>query len=250
MAVIYPFGEGATEKVVFEFLKTKLKDGKFRQFNVVDGKHNFPNKIKSVVKSEVEAKRDDIRIVAFRDLDDGENINDILNSFQKIVHELLTSWGTNPGAEEIVPQSVYKWEVTKDKKHPEFKFVLHIAKIDGLKISLRNQTTDAYILQLGLSEYVLKRFATESKVGSDYKIVRELITSSLPDLIAQNGITFDEDKDYLAAYLVATRFWVIKRTEEQARLIKIILERGWRHNREGFEEIFDSWIRAINEVIE
>ncbi len=250
MAVIYPFGEGIVEKVVFEFLaSTVFKENKFQRFNTSGGKHRLKAKIIDTVKSDIDAKRDEIRVIAFRDLDNDETIKSIRQSFQGIVHELLSSWETKPDDEEIIPESVYKWEVGNNEEPPGFKFVLHIARVKDLAISIRNQTSDAYILQLGLSEQVLKRFAEESNVGSNYETVKKLITNSIPHLIKENGITFNEDKDYLAAYLVATRFWVIKRTEEQARLIKIILERGWQHNHEEFNKIFDSWITAIKEVI-
>ena len=250
MAVIYPFGEGIVEKVVFEFLtSTIFSENKFQQFNTSGGKSRFIAKIIETVESNIDAKLDEIRVIAFRDLDHGETIENICQSFQRIVHKLLSSWETKPKAEEIIPESVYKWEVGKNEEPPGFKFVLHVARVKDLAISIRNQTTDAYILQLGLSEQVLKRFAEESKVRSNYETVNKLITSSIPYLIKENDISFDEDKDYLAAYLVATRFWVIKRTEARTRLIKIILERGWQHNREGFKKIFDSWIKAINEVV-
>lgn len=249
MAVIYPFGEGVVEKVVFEFLaSTVFKENKFQRFNISGGKRRLRAKIIDTVKSNIDAKRDEIRIIVFRDLDDGETMDSISQSFSRIVDELLESWGVRPKKIEVDP-SIHKWEISHSLESPGFKFVLHIARADNMAVSIRNQTTDAYVLRLGLSENVLRRFADDRKVKSNYETLNELITISIPNLITNNGITFDEDKDYLAAYLVVTRFWAVKRTEEQARLIRIILERGWKHNRGEFEQIFKSWIQAIKEVV-
>jgi len=253
MATIFPFGEGKTEKVVFRFLIEKQFQGySFRNFVSVGGRDNFRSEIPKTVQIDLGAGRDEIRILTFRDLDAAEQVDDVVQSFQDIVQELLEPWRLRPSVQQIRPNTIYKWEVSIAPGRSGLRLVLHIANHadPGLPVPLLNQTTDGYILRVGLTDQVLHRFARESKVGSTSDSLRTLITADIPGAIKQRGIAFDEDKDYLAAYLAATRFWVVKRTEEQARLVKIILERAWRYNQERFKQVFASWFAAIEEVVQ
>jgi len=251
MATIFPFGEGKTEQEVFNFLREKWFDQvEFRKFVPVGGKGGFSSKIPEIVESALVPDRE-VRVIVFRDLDGGEDVTSVCQSFQNIVWKLLESWELEPKPrwKEVVPNAVYKWEVSAGPMHPGLRFVLHLAGSVGLPVSLRNQTTDGYVLDLGLRDKVLERFAQESRVQSRIDTLSALITTAIPDTIAQQGINFDEDKDYLAAYLVATRFWVVNRTEDQARLVRVILDRAWRYDPGSVENVFQSWRTAIREVL-
>ncbi len=248
MAVIFPFGEGKTEQVVFEFLRKNWFDqAKFRKFVSGGGKREFSSKIPGIVGTLVPNR--EVRVIAFRDLDKDEQADEIGQSFQDLVEKLLKPWELKPKRQEVLTDTVYKWEVFAGPAQPGLRFVLHIAGSVDTAVSLRNWTTDGYVLALGLKDRVLGRFAQESKVGSEVAILSDLITAAIPGIISQQGISFDEDKDYLAAYLVATRFWTVRRTEEQARLIRVILDRAWRYDREQVEQVFKSWRIAIEEVV-
>ncbi len=252
MVIIFPFGEGKTEKIVFEFLVNReFQSGSFRNFVSVGGKNSFKDKILKTVQGDLKAERDEIRIIAFRDLDAGEQVDGIVQSFQNIVWELLRPWMLRPKAQQIRLNTIYMWEAFTVPRRSGLRLVLHIANHENsnLPISLQNQTADGYILRLGLTDQVLSRFAQESKVSSNPNSLYELVTSAIPSAITHRGISFDEDKDYLAAYLTATRFWVVKRTEEKSLLVRIILEWAWKYNREHFNQVFASWYTAIKEVI-
>ncbi len=253
MATIFPFGEGKTEKVIFEFLVEKqFQRYSFHNFVSVGGKDNFRSKIPKTVQSDLEAGRDEIRILAFRDLDAGEQVDDVVQSFQDIVWKLLEPWELQPNVQQIHPNTIYKWEASIAQGRSGLRFVLHIANHadSSLPVPLQNQTTDGYILTVGLEEAILERFARKNKVKSTVDALKSLITEKIPETVRKEGIDFQEDKDYLAAYLAATRFWVVKRTEEQVRLVKIILDRAWKYNRNEFKKAFASWFAAIKEVVQ
>lgn len=115
---------------------------------------------------------------------------------------------------------------------------------------MKNQTTDGYVLAVGFDKTVLGCFAQHKKVKSRFQTLRDLMANDLPQTIKQKGILFDEDKDFLAVYLCAVRFWVTCRTEEQARLIKIILDRAWSYSQSNIKQIFNTWLIAIQEAIQ
>ena len=270
-AKIFVFGEGPTDKAVFEFLKKAFfsqNEGLFQPFVSVGGKGDFRKKIQERVSPDIGAKRSDVFVVVFRDRDAGEQVSSICSSFETTVRNLLSSWGAQPLKQTVWQDVIYKWEGPPDNSsHPKFRFVLHVANNEQLPLpmSLRNHTTDGYVLASGLVDPVLARFAQEvplkpktekseeEEEESDSKLaptdLRPLILQEIPEVVEKRGIAFDEDKDFLAAYLAATRFWVKKRTDEKARLVKIILERGKKYAPEDIERVFASWIRAIEEVI-
>ena len=268
-AKIFVFGEGPTDKAVFEFLKKAFfsqNEGLFQPFVSVGGKGDFRKKIQERVSPDIGAKRSDVFVVVFRDRDAGEQVSSICSSFEATVRNLLSSWGAQPLKQEVLKDVIYKWEISPNS-HPKFRFVLHVANNEQLQLpmDLRNHTTDGYVLASGLVASVLARFAQEISLKSKEKKSKEeeesgskvaptdplrfLILQEIPEVVKKHGIAFDEDKDFLAAYLAATRFWVKKRTDEKARLVKIILERGKKYAPEDIERVFASWIRAIEEVI-
>ena len=258
-AKIFVFGEGQTDKVVFDFLKEKFfsqSASQFEPFVIVGGKNAFRSRILERVQPDVESKRQNISILAFRDRDAGEKLQSICQSFEDIVCNLLASWSTSSPSRQDLSEYIGKWEVSPNlPKHPGFRFVLHVANHPRLSLSvtLHNHTTDGYVLASGLLDSVLKRFAQEvgfeTNVSDPQAVLETLITQSIPTTIHSKGVRFNEDKDFLAAYLVATRFWVVKRTEEQARLVRIILDRAIRYAPEDVEQVFASWIQAIREVL-
>lgn len=253
---IFAFGEGPTDKVVFNFLIENFfssNKNQIQPFVVVGGKGNFKSEERGIpahVSSEIEAKRQNVSILVFRDRDDGEQIPSICQSFGYIVHNVFSSWNISPQMQTVSQGIIYKWEVPPAMpERPGFRFVLHIADNGRLylPVTLRNHTTDGYVLASGLLDPVMDRFAGE--INATRQTISELITQSIPALIRNKGIVFNEDKDFLASYLVATRFWAVKRTEEEARLVKIILERAVKYAPDCIGQVFGSWMRAIQEVV-
>ena len=259
-ATAFVFGEGLTDKIVFDFLRESffsLNVGRLQPFVVVGGKNNFRSKIQQKVQPDIEARRQDVFILVFRDRDVGEKAEQILQSFKYIVRELLSPWDATLPSEQKISESIYKWDVLPAMPvHPGFRFVLHIANNERLSLpmTLRNHTTDGYVLASGLLDPVLNRFAEEVKfvkeVSEPREVLYKLITQSIPTTMQGEGVEFSEDKDFLAAYLVATRFWVVKRTEEQSRLVRTILDRAMMYDPQGIERVFESWLQAIREVLQ
>lgn len=253
MTRVFPFGEGHTEAVVFNILKSKFFPGQaIKEFAPVGGKNHFRSKIKSTVETEILPNRK-INILVFRDIDGDERIDSVIASIHDIVTELLSRWQLRPGINQHQKYpNIYTWDQLPTDSAPGLRLVLHLANHStaNLALQLRNQTTDGYILAAGLDSIVLERFAQDSKVNSNAQTLNMLITQSIPERFVSPGITFDEDKDYLAAYLCATRFWVAKRTEDQARLVRIILDRAWEYNQQLFESLFTTWRVAIEEAIQ
>ncbi len=164
--------------------------------------------------------------------------------------DLLSDWSLQP---DIKPHpqypNIYVCAQPLSTTEPGLRLILHLANSSPLNLpaNLRNDTTDGYILAAGLTDVVLERFAI--KVNSNAQDLRVLITSSIPQTIRQTHNAFDQDKDYLAAYLCATRFWAVHRTEDQARLVRIILDRIKKYDPDALQQIFAPWRAAIEEAL-
>lgn len=249
MAEVFSFGEGPTDRVVFGFLKSSIFPEKaFREFVSVNGKSNFRPQIMRTVRSEV-IPGNSICMLVFRDRDAGESAEDIVLAFRQIVWDLLSEWNLRP---EIQPHqdypNVHICAQPSSNTVPGLRFILHLADNSSLNLpaNLRNHTTDGYVLATGLTNIVMERFA--AKIHSNVQYIHTLVTNLIPDLIRNKG-SFDQDKDYLAAYLCATRFWVVHRTEAQERLVDIILQRAWRYEPDTIRRIFASWQIAVEEAL-
>lgn len=250
MAVVFPFGEGPTDRIVFDFLQSKFFPGEdIREFVPVNGKDHFRSRIELTVRGEI-LPNNGISVLVFRDLDAGESPENIAQAFRSIVWDLLSDWSLRP---DIQPHqqypNVYVCAQPLSTTAPGLRLILHLANNGPLNLpaTLRNDTTDGYILAAGFTDVVLERFAI--KVNSNTQDLRALITSSIPHTIGQTHSAFDQDKDYLAAYLCATRFWVVHRTEDQARLVRIILERIWKYDPNALQRIFAPWWTAVEEAL-
>ncbi len=252
MTIIFPFGEGKTEKIIFELLLERNRTiQNFREFSEVYGKSNFRNKIINTVKGQFTPNKNWC-ILVFRDVDHDEIIKDIVTSFNDIISVLIADWDINLSLQQHTKYSnIYMTEVTKSKERPGFRFVLHLADTTHLElpVSLRNNTSDGYVLALGLEDTVLTRFAQKARINTDLKSFRNLILSELPSKLETARINCNEDKDFLAAYLFASRFWVVHRNERHALLTNIILKRAAKYVPNLIERVFDTWLVAIEEAM-
>ncbi|MEA3310490.1 MAG: hypothetical protein U9Q70_13420 [Chloroflexota bacterium] len=250
---IFAFGEGVTEKTVWNKLHSKLPQSESKiggAFHAVGGKSGFKKKMLDILEPEF-CPGGYVRVVVFRDVDKGEDIQQILPSFKNLAQDLLSC------SIELVNHpnytNVFVADIQPTDTSTGMRFVLHLAATPSLlssaivDLGLRNQTTDTYILALALLDSVLERFAREAKTKKD--ILESKVVSEIPNLFQKNGIRFDEDKDLLAAYLVATRFWTVKRTDQKERLVKIILDRAFKYDSQNAWKVFASWRAAIEEVV-
>jgi hypothetical protein len=217
----------------------------------VRGKNNFRSKIPNTLKPEFDPGEPGryVRVLVFRDLDADEKRQDIVASFEGIACELLARWRLEPQLSPLDDwPNIFTVDETPTEDRPGLRFVLHIADPPQLEdLDLKNVTTDCYVLALALQDPVLERFARD--ISSQNDALHILVTEKVPQTIIDQGITFDEDKDFLAAYLCAARFWTVKRTEEKERLLKIVLARARKYAHDEFWSIFASWRTAIEEVI-
>jgi hypothetical protein len=248
----FVFGEGKTEEVVFACLS---QEKALRPLIPVNGKTNFVSGILEKVEQNFAPgiPGQMVRILAFRDRDKGEQIDSICQSFAPIGNSLRGEMLQFTPEQNF--SNVLVSTIQPTQQRPGLRFVLHIADTPtGIPEQLNqfdSKTTDAYILSLALSDGVLSRFGQkvsteEVRIGPD--IIKAKVLSELPRLFASNGIGFDTDKDYLAAYLIATRFWKINRTEQEVRLVQVILDRAMKYATDVFEKTFASWMFAIEEA--
>lgn len=265
---LFVFGEGITEQVVFRKLAEFLnQSGQLSRpiitagtprpdLIAVGGKNNFKQVILDTVGLRTKALSErGVRLLVFRDRDQNEKEAALKQSFVDIVRSLVDQSQTNnswkPHAEFT---NISSLEITnrEAQANSPLRLVLHLAtnplgERPSAMPDFNDKTTDGYILQLALSSGVIGRFAPKDvKVGTH--LLSQKITQEIPELFQQNGLPFDTDKDYLAAYLLTTRFWKTRRTEDKARLVEIILDRAVQHEPEAYQTAWASWIAAIKEV--
>jgi len=255
MSDIYSFVEGTTDQVVFDVLKKALQKTHNLTFEGqivnVKGKNNFRSKILDTLKPEFDPGEPEhyVRTLAFRDLDADEERQDVVASFESLARKLLARWQLEPQFSPLTSwTNILAIDQAPTEDRPGLRFVLHIADPPHLEeLNLKNITTDCYVLAVALREPVLGRFAQQA--GSQSDTLHTLITREVPQTIMDREIAFDEDKDFLAAYLCAARFWSVKRTEEKERLLNIVLDRALEHGPNDFWSIFASWKVAIEEAV-
>jgi hypothetical protein len=248
---IFPFGEGRTDKDIFDFLLEKCPpDVRFEDFYYVNGKDRFYNKIKIIVKTDLDSKADDICILVFCDIDKGCKQEDVVNKFYTIFKKLMPEWDGKP-MKHTAFGNIYLFEHASCEERPGLRLVLHLADISGFelpeKIKKSNNTTDGYVLAAGLDKIVLNKFALKDAKTTEDKL-RDLITECISSCFSNAGIIFEQDKDFLAAYLCASRFWVQHRTENARNLTQVIMSRSWKYNPKYFRDIFATWIEAMTEA--
>jgi hypothetical protein len=246
----FVFCEGPTDQVIFSALKKALPQVQVPQPISVNGKRNFRTKILDSVEPELTAGEPGchINLLVFRDQDADEQAPAIRDAFEGIARELLGQWQLRPGFDPVLAwPNLFRLDEPPTSERPGLRLVLHIADPPCPEdLTLRNLTTDSYVLALALRDQVLGRFADE--INSSIDILRQLATLTVPGAISGQGITFDQDKDFLAAYLCVSRFWPVKRTEEKERLLRVILDRALKHAPDEFWSVFASWRTAIEEA--
>lgn len=247
---IFPFGEGPTDKVVFKSLEKCVCVPEFEEFYWVGGIDNFAKGIENTVEGDLKSKADDVCILVFCDLDKGRIYQDIIKQFENIMKKLMPGWNGRP-VEHPEYKNIYIFKQNPSNEMRGLRMILHLADISSFelpeKIKNSNNTTDGYVLALGLDNSVLGRFASKDvKTTSD--VLHGLITECLPKCFSAANIEFEQDKDFLAAYFCATRFWVKHRTEEKCNLTETILARSVKSDEEKFKTIFSSWIEAMNKA--
>lgn len=255
MNVIYPFGEGPTDQVVFYTLKKALEEAHDLRFEgsfvSVGGKERFREQMINKLEPEFDPGQPGryVRVLAFRDLDAGEERRDVATSFEGIARQLLARRELEPQLSPLDDwPNLFVLDQAPNGDRPGLRLVLHIANPPALEdLALRNVTTDCYVLALALQEPVLARFA--QGVSSQSNTLHALVTQEVPQAISNRGIACDEDKDFLAAYLCAARFWTVGRTEEKERLLNVVLARALRYAQDEFWAVFASWKTAIEEAM-
>jgi hypothetical protein len=248
---VFVFGEGKTEQTVLDNLGKYLGAGGLEP-TFVGGKNNFRNKMLIELEPEFKPGMPGhyVRVLVFRDVDRGETEADLCRSFGSIARQLIDTpaqWRSVADA-----ANVFAVDIRPTGERPGLRLVLHLAAtppVTGLPPVLpdfSDKTTDGYLLGLALSPGVVERFARDARV--DATVIVQKVTAELPQLFSQNRLPLETDKDYLAAYLVATRFWKVKRNEAKERLAGIILDRATKAAAQDFCTVMHSWLCAIKEA--
>lgn len=257
---IFVYGEGPTEKIVLVRLVDEL-EGNRAQVTGVGGKNKFVTRIIDDLESEFNPGVPDqyVRVLVFRDLDDGEKAENVRQSFSRIVRNLVHKERPWRPVEAIPNVSVCS--IPPDNERSGLRLVLHLAEKPRTSPGngtlnlpdFKDKTTDGYLLWMALTPNVLARFARDIR---DIKVapstISRIVETEIPEMFrpsdADIRIPFDSDKDYLSAYLVSTRFWKVKRTEAKERLAGIILDRAIKYAKDDFKTIMGSWMAAFEEV--
>lgn len=248
---VFVFGEGKTEKTVLNSLG-KYMETRDLEITSVGGKNNFGNRMTVDLASEFRPGMPGryVRVLVFRDVDQAETETDLRRSFEGIARQLIdmpAQW--RPLADAV---NVSTLDISPTGERPGLRLVLHLAATPprgggpAVLPDFSDKTTDGYLLWLALAPGVVERFARDARV--DAGVIVQKVTTELPQLFAQNRIPFNTDKDYLAAYLAATRFWKVKRNEVKESLVGIIFDRAAQAAREDLGNIMNSWLCAVKEA--
>ena len=254
--MVFIFGEGSTERIVLDKLGNFLGASNLPHPTLVGGKNAFGNKMIGELRPLFNPGRPGhyVRALVFRDFDEGETDDRILQSFSGIARNLIDAqadWHVS----EACP-NISLLDISPTEERPGLRLVLHVATTPPVIAEdeqwalpvFMDKTTDGYLIRMAMLPDVIERFAWDIRVDS--KVIVKIIIDELPELFDKRDtpIPFDCDKDYLFAYLVSTRFWKVKRTEVKETLVGIILDRAMKHAENNFRTIMNSWLTAIAEV--
>jgi hypothetical protein len=125
------------------------------------------------------------------------------------------------------------------------RVALHIAappSISGMEFV--SDTIDGYILALAMNESVLEKFAEKADIAPE--ALRAKVIEEVPKLAKDNGINFDQAKDFLGAYMVMSRFFTNNRSEKDDVFSGVVVNRAKKRVTDEFQEIFRSIKTALD----
>lgn len=106
-----------------------------------------------------------------------------------------------------------------------------------------SDTIDGYILALAMNETVLEKFAKEADIAPE--ALRAKVIEEVPKLAKNNGINFDQAKDFLGVYMAMSRFFTNNRSEKDDVFSGVVASRAKKRVTDEFQETFRS-IRTLS----
>jgi len=232
---IYAFVEGVTEERL-------LKQIGIRRPINCQGKDKIPGKMEEILKPVLGTQPTGILIL--RDRDHNETHSSIVQSFEDLINKLLLELKISN--QSFKPHQKFKNLYEIDVPGANSRVALHIAapppSISGMEFV--SDTIDGYILALAMNESVLERFAEKANIAPE--ALRAKVTKEVPKLAKDNGINFDQAKDFLGAYMVMSRFFTNNRSEKDDVFSGIVVNWAKKRVTDEFQEIFCSIKTALD----
>lgn len=194
---IYIFGEGLTEKKVYEKLQSVFWESPDLKSKYIDaeGKRNLNKKVIKTVETFLGVRA--VRCVIMRDLDEGETEGSICQSITAAFQNALQKREIQNIAIKLEPHKDHPNVYVLQQSDPDLRLAVHIAS-DRWKENFKNCTMDDYLLKLSLQSTVLGKLS--DKLGIEPERLSTKITHELPELLQSNGIILSEAKNYLQIY--------------------------------------------------
>ncbi len=235
---LYIFVEGKTEKRLLKIIGCPVTP------DVCNGK----NKIRDMIKERLpdELGNQPTGILILRDRDHNETHSSIVRSFEDVINELLRDLKISK--QSFKPHQNFKNLYEIDVPAANSRVALHIAappSISGMEFV--SDTIDGYILALAMNETVLERFAEKADIAPE--ALRAKVIEEIPKLAKDNGINFDQAKDFLGVYMAMSRFFTNNRSEKDDVFSGVVASRAKKRVTDEFQEIFRS-IRTALEFLE
>ncbi len=199
--MIQVFAEGKTEEKVIEKLKQFFPGRTFQTFDC-RGKNRINGEI--VTKLGPSIGQQSVRAIILRDLDDGENNQQIIQSISDRLIQLFLERKINavPQFQQLPShKNVFIWKSIS----LDFHIAVHIADYRW-NTNFTKSTIDDLVLQLALDQGVAAHLAQRQKVHVGGQVIIQKVTQEIPTLLQQNGFPpLSEAKDYVRLYAAVIR---------------------------------------------
>ncbi len=186
------FMEGATEEKVIARISQILGE----KINSItsEGKAQLNPKIVNTIAPRL--GHEAIRCLVLRDLDKGETLAQLRQSFTDALRRMFQQRGFG-AVLQLLPHPDYAHVFTLQTDAPDLRFALHVAHFRWHPNFVKS-TIDDYILDLALEPKTVESLA-ESLSIDPARLIHK-IRHEIPDLMSNNGISLDEAKDYVRLY--------------------------------------------------
>lgn len=230
----YIFVEGKTEERLLRIMGCTV------QLKVCGSKSKIRGKMQEALSGELGDQLTGILIL--RDRDHDENTDSIVQSFEDVINNLLLESKTS--RQSFKAHQKFKNLYTLDIPTANSRIALHIAAPPNISdLEFASDTIDGYILYLAMDETVLERFAKNAGIAPE--ALKAKVIEKVPKLAEDNGIKFEQAKDYLGVYMAMSKFLTIKRSEKEDVFSGIVINRAKKRARDKFQETFRSISTAL-----
>lgn len=236
-------------EVTFIFVEGRTEKRLLRRMGCPDnliidcgGTPKIPIEIESILEPYLNNNYS-IKILIMRDRDNKETHDSIIQSFGSFFDYLLRE--SNVTHPSFQSHKDFKNFYTMNSSNANFRVALHIAApppVENIK-KFASDTIDGYIFALAMMENVLQRFANEAKITPE--VLRVKVLDKVPELAKQNGIEFNQAKDYLGVYMAMSKFFTVKRNEKDDVFSGIVVNRAKKYENDSFRDVFRSVQAAL-----